>query len=115
MSLNLDKNLKKYYSIGEVAKMFGVAPTLLRYWETEFPSIQPRKSGRNVRQYSIEDIEEIRLIHNMVKVRGMKLSAVREAVAKNRNNENNTTDLIEHLQDIRAELVALRRELDSLA
>lgn len=114
MALNPNKSLKKYYSIGEVAEMFDVTETLLRYWEKEFPTIQPRKSGRNVRQYTQEDIEEIRVIHNMVKVRGMKLAAARQAIAKNRSKENSTTELMGRLQQIRSELVALRRELDAI-
>mgnify|MGYP002520430979 CR=1 FL=1 len=48
-----------YYSIGEVAKMFQVNESLLRYWEKEFPIISPRKVGGNVRQYREEDIENI--------------------------------------------------------
>ena len=115
MPLNPSKNLKKYFSISEVAEMFNVTETLLRYWEKEFPTIQPRKSGRNVRQYTQQDIEEIRVIHNMVKVRGMKLAAARQAIAKNRNNENATTDLMNRLQAIRAELVSLKQELESIA
>ncbi|MBQ7570875.1 MAG: MerR family transcriptional regulator [Bacteroidaceae bacterium] len=114
MALNPNKSLKKYYSIGEVAEMFDVTETLLRYWEKEFPSIQPRKSGRNVRQYTQEDIDEIRVIHNMVKVRGMKLAAARQAISKNRSRENSTTELMNRLQEIRAELVSLRRELDNV-
>ena len=115
MPLNTSKNLKKYFSISEVAEMFNVTETLLRYWEKEFPTIQPRKSGRNIRQYTQQDIEEIRVIHNMVKVRGMKLAAARQAIAKNRNNENATTDLMNRLQAIRAELVSLKQELESIA
>lgn len=111
MALNPNKTLKKYYAISEVAEMFGVSETLLRFWEKEFPSIQPRKSGRNVRQYTQEDIDEIRVIHNMVKVRGMKLAAAREALSKNRHRENATTELLERLQAIRAELVGIRKEL----
>lgn len=114
MSLNPNKTLKKYYSIGEVAEMFDVTETLLRYWEKEFPTIQPRKSGRNVRQYTKEDIDEIRVIHNMVKVRGMKLAAARQAIAKNRSKENSTTELMNRLQQIRAELVSIRGELENV-
>lgn len=73
MALNPNKELKLYYSIGEVAEMLGVSETLLRYWEKEFPTITPKKSGRNIRQYSQEDIEQVRLIHHLVKVKGMKL------------------------------------------
>ena len=59
MALNTNKKLKMYYSIGEVAKMFQVNESLLRYWEKEFPIISPRKVGGNVRQYREEDIENI--------------------------------------------------------
>ncbi len=114
MALNPNKTLKKYYAISEVAEMFGVSETLLRFWEKEFPTIQPRKSGRNIRQYSQDDIDEIRIIHNMVKVRGMKLAAARDAIAKNRDHENSTTELIERLKTIRAELVSIKKELDGI-
>ena len=59
MAYNSDKELKMYYSIGEVAKMFKVNESLLRYWEKEFPIIKPRKASGNVRQYKKEDIENI--------------------------------------------------------
>lgn len=114
MALNPNKELKLYYSIGEVAEMFGVTETLLRYWEKEFPTITPRKSGRNIRQYTKDDIEAIRLVHNLVKVRGMKLSAARETLKKNREGTQQTTEVIERLQAIREELVSIRRELDGL-
>ena len=50
MALNLNKNLKLYYSIKEVAKMFDVNESLLRYWETEFPLLKPKTNANNVRQ-----------------------------------------------------------------
>ncbi len=115
MPLNPNKVLKTYYSIGEVADMFDVTESLLRFWEKEFPSIQPRKGGRNVRQYTQDDIEEIRIIHNMVKVRGMKLAAAREAIAKNRAHEDSNAQLMARLLAIRAELVSIKRELDGIA
>ena len=52
--LNTDKELKLYYSIGEVADMFGVNPSLLRFWEKEFPQISPKTAGRGIRQYRKE-------------------------------------------------------------
>ncbi len=115
MPLDKEKELKKYYSIGEVAEQFGVAESLLRYWEKEFPSIKPRKSGRNIRQYTAEDIEEIRMIHTLVKKRGMKISAAREAVAQSHGKARDSVELYERLQAIRSELVALRKELDHAA
>lgn len=112
MAWNPNKELKLYYSISEVAEMFDVSETLLRYWEKEFPTISPRKSGRNIRQYTKEDIEEIRLIHNLVKVRGMKLAAAREALKKNRTGVLQTTEVMERLEWIREELLKIKKELD---
>lgn len=114
MALNPNKELKLYYSIGEVAEMFDVSETLLRYWEKEFPSIAPRKSGRNIRQYSKEDIEQVRLIHNLVKVRGMKLAAAREALKKNKAGTQQTVEVVERLKAVREELLQIKKELDGL-
>ena len=114
MAHNTPKNLKLYYSISEVAAKFGVAESLLRYWEKEFPSIKPKKTNRMVRQYSAQDIEEIELIYNLVKVRGMKLSAAREVLKKNREGASRNAQLITTLESVRSELLSLRQELNDL-
>jgi DNA-binding transcriptional MerR regulator len=113
MAYNPNKELKLYYSISEVAAEFGVAETLLRFWEKEFPQIAPKKSGRNVRQYTKEDIEQIRIIYNLVKVRGLKISAARDLLKKNKEGVGNTSEIIDRLQAIKAELQAIRAEVGS--
>ncbi|MBQ7443649.1 MAG: MerR family transcriptional regulator, partial [Bacteroidaceae bacterium] len=85
---------------------------LLRYWEKEFPSIHPRKSGNNVRMYSKEDIEEIRLINNLVKGRNMKLAAARELLQRNREGARNSADLMQRLLDVRQQLMDIKKQLD---
>ena len=86
MALNLNKNLKLYYSISEVAKMFGLNESTLRYWEQEFPFLKPKtQSGSKVRQYQEKDIEQIKLIHNLVKVRGFKIAAAKKIIFQNRD------------------------------
>ena len=114
MPLNPNKDLKMYYSIGEVAAIFNVNETLLRFWEKEFPQIKPKKIGRNIRQYTKEDIEQIRLIYNLVKVRGFKIAAARETLKKNKEGAANTMDVIERLQKVKAELLAIKKELGAL-
>lgn len=112
MPLSENKNLKMYYSISEVAQKFGVSETLLRFWEKQFPQqIKPRKGGRNIRQYSKDDIEQIGLIYNLVKVRGMKLAAAREALNKNHSGERKTAEVVDRLKAIRAELLEMKRGL----
>jgi len=115
MALNLNKNLKLYYSIKEVAEMFGLNESTLRYWETEFPYLKPKTTGPNkVRQYGAKDIEQIRLIHNLVKVRGFKLSAARKMINANRDGSNRKAEVITRLIDIRTELQQMKRLLDGL-
>ena len=115
MALNLNKNLKLYYSIKEVAQMFGVNESTLRYWEQEFPYLRPKNSGpAKIRQYQEKDIEQIRLIHNLVKVRGFKLAAARKILTQNRKGVDKKADVLESLMDVKMELQALKKQLDYL-
>ena len=115
MALNLNKNLKLYYSIREVAEMFGLNERTLRYWETEFPYLKPKTNGPNkVRQYTEKDIEQIRLIHNLVKVRGFKLAAARKVINANRDGSDRKAEVLSRLIDIRSELQLMKKQLDGL-
>ena len=114
MAYNPNKELKKYYGIAEVAEQFDVAESLLRFWEKEFPNIKPRKSGRGVRQYTKEDIEEVRLVYNLLKVRGMKIAAAKQVLSKNSKAASDTSEIINRLQSIKAELQDISRELGEL-
>jgi len=115
MALNLNKNLKLYYSIREVAEMFGLNESTLRYWEQEFPFLRPKTSGPSkVRQYAEKDIEQIRLIHNLVKVRGFKISAAKKMINANRKGADKTAEVLSSLIDIRSELQSLKKQLDYL-
>jgi len=116
MALNKNKDLKLYYSISEVAQMFGVTETLLRYWEKEFSNIRPEKTGRGVRQYTKADIEQVRLVHHLVKERGMTLQGARDAIRrdKSKGTINRNIEVIEHLKGIRSELQAISHDLNGL-
>ena len=72
MHVNLPE--KRYYSIGEVAKAFGVKPSLLRFWEKEFEAIQPKKKESGTRKYTPENDQTIQFIYHIVKEKGMTLS-----------------------------------------
>ena len=115
MALNLDKNLKLYYSIKEVADMFGLNESTLRYWETEFPYLKPKTAGSNkVRQYSEKDIEQIKLIYHLVKVRGFKLAAAKKVINANRDGADRSAEVLDRLISVRDDLQALKRELEGL-
>ena len=115
MALNLDKNLKRYYSIREVADMFGLNESTLRYWEQELPYLKPKTSGpAKIRQYQEKDIEQIKLIHNLVKVRGFKLAAAKKIINSNRDGADRKAEVLTRLIDIRADLQALKKQMDYL-
>ena len=114
MAYNTSKDLKMYYSISEVAKMFNVNESLLRYWEKEFPIIAPRKAGGNVRQYRKEDIENIRLVYHLVKEKGMTLQGAKQRLKANKEKTIQTAEIVDRLKQILEELVNLRNSLDYL-
>lgn len=115
MVLNLNKNLKLYYSIGEVAEMFQLNESTLRYWEQEFPFLRPKTKGPSkVRQYSEKDIEQIKLIHNLLKVRGFKLAAAKKIINANRDGADKTADVLTRLTEVRDMLMSIRKQLGGL-
>ena len=111
--LNTDKELKLYYSISEVARMFDVNESLLRFWEKEFPQLRPKKGGRGIRQYRKEDIETVKLIYLLVKERGMTLEGAKKALRKapSESGEDRDAALMARLQRIRALLGEVREDL----
>lgn len=114
MTLNTDKKLKLYYSIKEVAQMLGVTESMLRFWEKEIPSIKPKTTGNNVRQYTEENIEEIRVVYNLVKVRGFKLAAARKMLKENKNSVDSNAKVMEMLINLRDELQQMKKQFDYL-
>ena len=95
--------------------MFDLNESTLRYWETEFPFLKPKTSGpAKIRQYQEKDLEQIRLIHNLVKVRGFKIAAAREMLTKNRQGVQKTADALQKLIELREDLQVIKSHLDAL-
>ncbi len=103
--------VKKYYNIGEVAEMFGVATSLLRFWEKEFEEINPKKNRNGKRQYTQKDIDHIKLIFHLVKEKGFTLAGARDVLKSENNQPKQKLDVIGTLQDIRGFLVELRSNI----
>lgn len=110
--LHTDKELKLYYSIAEVAEMFDVNPSLLRFWEKEFPQISPKTAGRGVRQYRKEDVETIGLIYHLVKEKGMTLPGARQRLKDNKENTIRNYEIVNRLKAVKEELLSIKKELD---
>ena len=109
MNVNLPE--KRYYSIGEVAKAFDVNPSLLRYWEKEFKQIQPQKKSSGIRKYTPTDIENIQLIHHLLKEKGMTLEGAKNHLKVAKDKEKNKIQLLNRLEKIKTQLETLRDHL----
>ena len=106
---------KYYYTISEVAQMLGVSETLLRYWEKEFPQqINPTEGARGVRRYTKENIEKIRVVYDLVKVRGLKLAAARDVLKQNKQGTVQTLEVIQRLRKVKEELIAMKYSLEGM-
>lgn len=110
--ISTDKDLKLYYSIGEVADMFGINASTLRFWQKEFPQISPKTAGRGIRQYRKEDVETIGLIYHLVKEKGMTLPGARQRLQDNKESTTKNYEIVTRLKAIKEELLAIKRELD---
>lgn len=103
---------KIYYSMGEVAEMFDVRPSLIRHWESQFSCLKPHKNQKGNRMFTESDIEKLKQIYHLVKERGMTLKGAAQVMRRSSQDDlARQTKLLEHLQHIRATLIEVREEL----
>ncbi|MFO7617315.1 MAG: MerR family transcriptional regulator [Bacteroidales bacterium] len=102
---------KVYYTISEVADLFQVQPSLIRYWESRFPNLKPKKSPGGRRHYTQADINEIRLVYYLVKEKGMTLSGAQQKLKENKSDTEHNHEIVKKLQDIRELLAGMYDEL----
>ena len=102
---------KKYFSIGDVAKKFKVAASLIRYWEQEFDNIRPKKNAKGNRRFTAKDIKEVEIVYHLVKEKGYTLQGAKELIEKKRTETEDTKEVIDSLKKVRQFLVDLKEEL----
>lgn len=119
--IDSSKLSKLYYSISEVADLFDVNMSLIRFWEKEFPNLQPKKNKRGNRYYSPKEIEKLDRIYTLVKLEGYTLEGAKKALKSKQKStsvgETNAqsilpeNDLLERLETVKSKLIALRNKL----
>ncbi|EXG77728.1 putative transcriptional regulator [Xylanibacter oryzae DSM 17970] len=115
MEGNISKSRKLYYSISEVADMLGVNASLIRFWENEIPTLKPQTiKGTNIRRYVEKDIEHLKVVYNLVKVRGFKISAAKKMLNANREGVDKRAEVLEKLACVRDELIEVKKQLEYL-
>ncbi|HMN91551.1 MAG TPA: MerR family transcriptional regulator [Saprospiraceae bacterium] len=107
-----EEQLKRYYSISEVADMFGVSRSLIRFWENEFEILKPHKNSKGDRRFTPQNIEQLQLIYHLVKERGFTLSGAKQEIQDRRQREKERQQIIKTLEKVREGLLNLRQLLD---
>ncbi|MGY8989607.1 MAG: MerR family transcriptional regulator [Flavobacteriales bacterium] len=108
----LKKNIEKlFYSIGEVAQMYGVNVSLIRFWENEFDILKPKKNKKGNRMFTKTDLGNLEVIYHLVKERGFTLDGAKKKLKENKKDTIDNISIIKNLKEIRTFLVDLREEI----
>ena len=103
---------KFFYSVGEVAKILGASPSLVRFWANEFPKfIKPQRNAKGNRLFTKEDVETFKHIHVLVKVEGLTLEGAAKRLKGDRKEVINKARVLESLKASRKQLAEIREEL----
>ncbi len=124
--IDIKQLTKLYYTIGEVADMFNVNTSLIRFWEKEFNLIQPKKSKKGNRMFTPKDIENFNKIYHLVKTNGYTLEGAKKALKSKQtaidskesaNSNQQLTEalevnhsLVQKLEEIKQKLIRLKNE-----
>lgn len=104
---------KKYFTIGEVADQFKVATSLIRFWESEFSIIKPKKNRKGNRQFTKEDIANVRVIYHLVKERGFTLQGAKDMLKNDPDSMSDKMQIIDSLKNVKHFLVEIRSKLEN--
>ena len=105
---------KKFYKIGDVAKILELPESTLRYWESQFTIIKPRRNAKNIRFYTPADIETIRKIYYLVKEKGFKLDAAQAQIRANRDGVDKRYEVVTRLKAVKSQLKELQQALNAV-
>lgn len=103
----MDSTEKKYYKISEASALLDVPPSTLRFWESEFSNLRPKRNDKGIRFYSQADMERLQMIKYLVKDRGMHIEAAKREIRANPKGMDNTARAVARLKEIRATLCGM--------
>jgi DNA-binding transcriptional MerR regulator len=102
---------KVFFTISEVAEMFDVNTSNIRFWENEFDILKPHKNAKGNRMFTKEDIENLKLIYHLLKDRGMTIKGAQKKLKDNKADTIQNFEVVSKLQEIRQMLLEIKNEL----
>jgi DNA-binding transcriptional MerR regulator len=114
LKIQEEKLTKLYYSIGEVAEMFHVNTSLIRFWEKEFEAVKPKKNKKGNRLFSPKDITNLGKIYDLVKIQGFTLDGAKKSLKIKTDSTvqvptSSNELVIEKLETIRVKLLNMKK------
>lgn len=103
--------VKKYFTIGEVAKLLGVATSLIRFWETQFDFIRPKKNAKGNRKFTQDDLKKLKLVYHLVKEKGYTLQGAQDHIKNSKDSVDDKAEIIESLRNVRSFLEEMKKNL----
>jgi DNA-binding transcriptional MerR regulator len=98
---------KMYYTISEVAEIFGLSTSNIRFWENEFDILKPKKNAKGNRLFTPVDIDNLHLIYHLIKERGLTLKGAKQRLKDNKDNTLKNFEIVKRLKDVKSELLLL--------
>ncbi len=105
------ETVKLYYSIGEVAEILNVNTSLIRFWEKEFQLLKPKKNKKGNRQFTKEDLSNLKMIYHLVKERGFTLQGAKEKLKGGKATAKKEVEVVSSLNKLKDFLLELKSEL----
>lgn len=102
---------KLYYPIGEVAEMFDVNTSMIRFYEKEFDILQPKKNAKGNRLFRPEDVDNLKIIFNLIKDKGFTLQGAKDYMKSNKNEIVENQKIIDSLEKLKSFMLTLKEQL----
>ncbi len=111
IDLPMQNITKRYYSISETANLLELSDSKLRFWEEQFPSLNPKRDRGGGRRYTENDIQHIKEIKRLLEIEGMTIEGAKRSIEKNKQKRQQTQKIVARLEEIKDFLVQLRNAL----
>ncbi len=105
---DVSKNEKLFYSIGEVADMLDEQTSAVRFWEKEFDILKPKKNKKGNRLFTPKDVENLKIIHYLLKEKGMTIAGAKKKMGENPDDVRQNHEVVKSLKKIREMLIEIR-------
>ena len=102
---------KLFHTIGEVARMFKVNTSLIRFWEKQFDILKPKKNKKGNRLFTKQDLDNLQIIYHLVKERGVKLDGAKRKLKQNKEEVIQGVEIVQALKRVKSFLVEVKEQL----